>query len=408
MVRRVQRRRMHGVTASARGLLIAVVIGGGLLQLPASASQRPVHVLSPNAFRLSPSPNLPVPINGLNGIACAESADCFAVGYASSSPELNTEQALIERWNDRTWEIVATIPSPGPAARLNGVSCSSEVFCVAVGQYRSSEESSRSLILVWNGDRSSARWKRMLRLPALGEDDELASVSCTSSVFCVAVGTASFGHNVRRTFMLMMRSDHEWTRIDSWSTGMTSELFGVSCVRSTFCEAVGTYYVGKESRSLIEAMHANLHWAPTASPSPNDVNYLNAVSCISSSFCKAVGMQAPLEGSQSLLILSYDGQWTMDVAAHATKIPYEFTGVSCASTMSCVAVGQRNDAPSYADRTVAESFNGLWSIKASSNRGTIGSTMSAISCPTTRFCLAVGDFGTTSPVGTHTLVEAGP
>ena len=82
------------------------------------------------------SPN-PSGYSFLNGVSCASTTSCDAVGYSASSPLFSTGSTLVEHWNGTSWSIV-TSPNPlgATAAALHGVSCPSTTTCFAAGTYR--------------------------------------------------------------------------------------------------------------------------------------------------------------------------------------------------------------------------------------------------------------------------------
>jgi hypothetical protein len=77
----------------------------------------------------------PAGSNGIavRGVACTAAASCYAVGGSSTSPGHSV--TLIERWNGTSW---AVVPSPNLTGNsdntLNGVSCASTQSCMAVGR----------------------------------------------------------------------------------------------------------------------------------------------------------------------------------------------------------------------------------------------------------------------------------
>ena len=72
--------------------------------------------------------------DGLGVVSCTGATSCFAVGSFDNSTNAVRPQALIERWNGKTWSTVAAAPSAtGTGGWLSGVSCTSSTSCLAVG-----------------------------------------------------------------------------------------------------------------------------------------------------------------------------------------------------------------------------------------------------------------------------------
>ena len=67
--------------------------------------------------------------SSLEGVSCAASSDCWAVGGSGTYPPFQT---LTEHWDGSTWSIV-TSPSPAPGGGFAGVTCVNSSDCWAVG-----------------------------------------------------------------------------------------------------------------------------------------------------------------------------------------------------------------------------------------------------------------------------------
>lgn len=75
--------------------------------------------------------------NRLEGISCAASSECIAVGYVEVAP--GSVSLLAERWNGSGWES-QSLPTPEGATEsfLEGVSCGSVAKCTASGYFNKS------------------------------------------------------------------------------------------------------------------------------------------------------------------------------------------------------------------------------------------------------------------------------
>jgi len=257
---------------------------------------------------------------------------------------------------------------------------------------------------------------------------ENTSVSCISAVACTSVGHAvvtatdltDYGYNQA----LIDTSDP-----NTYASGnlinpgpYDNELYGVSCVSTTFCMAVGWYGNAANDipQTLIEGLETlddSEYWF--ALPSPNlassnggaTENELQSVSCTSPTFCMAVGYyydDAPNVDAWQTLVESWNGiAWS--IVASPNNSPFgspsginaDYTdnylwGVSCASTTMCVAVG--DDVYSNLGITVyatlIESWNGTtWTLVPSPNTDTsTPELLSGVSCVSTTSCVAVGSY----------------
>jgi hypothetical protein len=242
------------------------------------------EVWNGTAWSIVPSPNKTTEDNGLDGVSCTSASNCVAVGYYSYAHD--TPLALIESWNGSAWSIVPA-PARSNDSWLNGVSCTSSSSCVAVGAYETSSEYRKTLVESWNG----SDWS-VVPSPNAGTSSEfgigLGSVSCVDASHCVAVG----GYYVQQS-----ASEDEWVSlIESWNGAKWSLMpspnppggvlwGGVSCILATECVAVGGY--DSSQTSVIETLNGSV-WSVT--PNPSDAaEVLFGVSCVKSGTCVAVG-----------------------------------------------------------------------------------------------------------------------
>lgn len=279
----------------------------------------------------------------LNAVSCPSTSFCMAVGYVEEGTSGDVG-ALAERWDGRSWSLVAS-PSSSDAAHedlLYGVSCTSPTFCLAVG----SSGGSSALVERWDGH----AWSVRPSYDKAGGDTQLSAVSCVGASACMAVGNAwstSAGSPVAERW-------NGSSAVLSSASG-TGSLEGVSCVSSTFCLAVGQQ--GAPVASALAERWNGRGW--TAVPSANVGSNLygtspQAVSCSSTRFCLVVGAYG-IEGTALPFASTWNG--SNDLTLDASVVPSESTasqleGVSCLSG-SCRSVGWLMNALSVY-RTLAE------------------------------------------------------
>jgi hypothetical protein len=125
----------------------------------------------------------------LEGISCPTTTFCVAVGALGGvTDNAGYSQPLSAMWKDGTWTL-RNVPNPAGAdgTSLQGVSCTSPSWCMAVGQAERLRGSSPAHAVVWNG----ASWvPSTVQGSALGANDfdDLDGVSCTTPDWCIAVG----------------------------------------------------------------------------------------------------------------------------------------------------------------------------------------------------------------------------
>ena len=83
------------------------------------------------SWKILPTPNPDNTYEALNGISCVTTTFCMAVGTLGLD-----SGTLTELWNGSTWKLVPRPNPPGGVpggGSLLGVSCTSTTFCMAVG-----------------------------------------------------------------------------------------------------------------------------------------------------------------------------------------------------------------------------------------------------------------------------------
>lgn len=332
----------------------------------------------------------------LNGLSCTSRASCTAVGY--TGPTTGVISSVAERWDGATWRL-----QPGPTAagaELNGVSCPSLSVCVAVGtRFDSSGNSLGTITERWNG----TSW-RIQPTPTAGRPGSfLNAISCSSPSACTAGGNTSAGEVMAERW-----NGTSWSiqPVPAPSGAPLSFLTGVSCPSATACTAVGGILdsSGNNSLGTVTEGWNGTAWTLQPSPGAQTPNYfLNAVSCTSASVCTAVG-----NTDSGLLAERWDGTtWTAQspVTPSGTEGNGDYlSGVSCSSPSACTATGLlfTPSGPS----TIAERWDGTsWSVQPSPLLpGARDINPSAVSCPDSLSCTAVGAYENDGP-GSVTLAE---
>src|SRR5688572_28496281 len=128
--------------------------------------------------------------------------------------------------------------------------------------------------------------------------------------------------------------------VPSPNTGTYNTLYGVTCLSSSDCWAVG-FYNGAQWQTLTQHWNGSA-WSVVTSPStsPSQTNILLGVTCMSTSDCWAVGYATNGTGYDSVIV-HWDGTaWTL-VSAPTTGTGQNnlLLSVTCASASDCWAVG---------------------------------------------------------------------
>jgi hypothetical protein len=125
------------------------------------------------------SPNPGTANEILNGVSCASLSWCVAVG---ATPSESGNKPLVEAWDGSSWSVVES-PNDGNSL-LQSVSCTSASSCVAVGFLAPSFFGTLPLVQVWDG----VTWSTLPNPTSGATDGQLDGAFCLSEAWCVGVG----------------------------------------------------------------------------------------------------------------------------------------------------------------------------------------------------------------------------
>jgi hypothetical protein len=439
-------------------------------QLAATTPAAPVTGEAPVPLRdISGAAPAPDPSVNFLAASCASSDFCAVVGqYTDSTGSFSGLVDLL--WHGAWRSYAAPEPANNPAdsgpgdnafgnaySGLNAVSCPVAGFCVAVGTYRDNDGRYWGLIDTF----SNGTWEAVAapepakdsagEAPSLSETDTgLTSVSCTSRIYCVAVG--SYDDAVGFYYGLIdTLAEGTWRATEApepSKDGLGTErgtdnnsyqfagLNSVTCTSSTSCAAVGRYKDANDVEWPLIDMLSGKTWSAVAGPEPssnasgkkpgdiaqqNGGSYLLYVMCPSRASCTAVG--AYLDSSTHIygLIDSFsDGKWqgfaapepTMDTSgADAGTDADEEEGatlasVACTPAGLCISVGSYKDSKGFQTGLIDILARGAWDALAAPEPSTdslggrpgsdatleAGTALKSATCLPTGVCLAVGTY----------------
>ena len=205
----------------------------------------------------------------------------------------------------------------------------------------------------------------------------ISSISCPTTNQCFAVGLYTGQNSIYPAVYETNNGGFTWTDISSSIPTTIAGIFSISCVSSTFCEAVG--YQANTSTDI--EMGAAITWNGSTWSSqsiPAGVQGISSISCMSTTFCQA--------GSIGTFLLWNGATWTSE---NQNGIPTAETidSLSCVSESFCEAVGsiaEQNDNSSFV-------WNGTtWQYQASIPNLAPTTVLNSISCVSSAFCQAVG------------------
>jgi hypothetical protein len=331
----------------------------------------------------------------MRDVACMSTA-CFVVGTSGGAPASWSAFEFMGSWAVIT--VGTAVPSGSSGAVLDGVSCSGEAACTAVGSYKGPEGTYHPLVERWNG---SAWSLQSAPAPAEGTaQNAMLSVTCIS-VGCMTVGEAA-GKPVAETWFGGAWALSPAPKLPAGAKG--GRLSSVSC-NSTTCVAVGSSNegVGTE-RALAEAWSGSA-WSLQSAVSPAEAKgfvELTGVSCAGPSACTATGYYAPAVTGNTptelkTLAEAWNGtSWTIQSSPNAPGQRYNaLADVSCTAAGACTTVGQDAAAAIGSEpESLAERWNGsAWSTQPLVHpEPSIEDEAKSVSCPvgTNTVCVAVG------------------
>jgi hypothetical protein len=376
------------------------------------------------SLQSAPGPSGP-PNATLTGVACPSATFCMVVGTSDFGFDhlginlVGPIATFAERWDGSAWTVLPT-PAAGVSPVLVSVSCTSPMFCVAVGSTKSGGRATvgepggggrnpHALLEMWNGSAWTARAVPVGSVAG----STLSGVSCVSTSFCIAVGSTGL-----QTAAALRWNGQAWQRLSLPAVKWGPTLTAVSCVATNACTAVGSYDVNKVGVADLRPLAQR--WTGTrwnvAKPAPeretfhgkafNNFTWLTAVSCASTTSCLATGLALRTQNidPQGGFADRWDGhRWSAATAGIARNSP--LNGVSCVAADDCYAAGQYDPrtvtAPSTQRPLVEHWGSGRWSQVALPTVGTLTNrvwfggnllnpNLYGIACVLQTGCVAVG------------------
>jgi len=220
---------------------------------------------------------------GLSDVACTSPTSCIAVGDYETNVWART---LVERWSGGGWVMMSSPNPPGRTfAALFGVDCPSASSCIAVGTYETNQWG-RALVERWSG----GGWVIGSSVNPPGQTfTTLGEIDCVSASSCYAVGSVN-----ARTLAEHWDGAHWSIQVTPNPSGPRDglALVSVSCVSDSDCTSVGAYFGDKPSfffKNLIQHWNGAT-WSAVSSPTPQ-YSALFGVTCVTTSSCYAVGSE---------------------------------------------------------------------------------------------------------------------
>jgi photosystem II stability/assembly factor-like uncharacterized protein len=264
-----------------------------------------------------------------SALACPTARRCIAVGGRTAGAS-TTGAAVRSEDGGRNWTVISNLPRG--VGQLASISCPTLGFCMAVG---SAVDQSFGVAVV--STRFGRHWKVVALPPG---EKSLGLVTCSAQTHCIAVGGGPSGFAT--TIITTSNGGRTWETA-SVPSAITSQgipgASGISCPGVAQCFIVGDSVVpdGGPSGYIWTSADGGAHWSTETLPL--DTNFLNAISCVTTAHCVVVGGGVLPRGGvvRSILTTSNGGQtWVSQVVP---TLAAGLSGVSCSTADECTAVG---------------------------------------------------------------------
>ena len=278
-------------------------------------------------------------------------------GGGAFSRKCNCHRGAVRSHAASVWSQATEVAAPANALSdqevvLNGISCTSG-SCIAVGEYADSADDQQ--LMVATG--SSGSWGAAFELtpPANAAADPNASfygISCVSSGNCTAVGgyEDSSDNNqplVDDEIAGSWGAAFELTPPANAAADPNASFYGISCVSSGNCVAAGTYFDSSGNTQPMTATETAGSWAPAteitvpANSAPDPSARFNGVSCPSAGDCTAVGSY--WDGTTRRPMVATETSDTWGQAFEVTTTNSGELNAVCPTPDNCTAAGEADD-----------------------------------------------------------------
>src|ERR1700694_2248258 len=235
-------------------------------------------------------------------VSCPRASDCWVAGNTTDQTGSDLS-GLFEHWDGSSWSLVPAPPTGQTFSQLNGVTCAASSNCWAVGSFGPNQQQpdlpifpknapgDQGLIEHWDG--SSWSLVPSPTAPSPG-GSYLGDATCTSGSGCWAVGTTTDSTGSPSATLVENWNGSSWSIVASPNPPTSSDILsGVTCIGASQCWAVGASGTGLGSsgfqpNAFIENWNGS-SWSIQPSPNVMALSFLRDVACVSGTACWAVG-----------------------------------------------------------------------------------------------------------------------
>lgn len=220
----------------------------------------------------------------------------------------------------------------------------------------------------------------------------VSSLSCPGNTTCFATATTTGGPAI-----LSLSSGTSWVADTLPATPATTALGTVTCPGTATCYALGATAGGAEVLSL----SAGTTWAADTLPSGVVVPALREVACPATTECYAIGtVHSGTSTVGGVLSLTTATTWVLDSSPATATL----SALTCPTTSVCIALGSTTTVPALLSRTGATTWAaGAFTLPA----GTTLDSVSSVGCSPAGHCDAVGTASASGTAGAVILSLSG-
>ncbi len=316
----------------------------------------------------------------LGAVSCADARHCWAVGVPGPNATMPAGSATVvvaTTDGGTTWSAQRVVGGYTP--ELSGIACPTKSDCIAVGS------NGMSSGVVITTDDAGKHWVSATTPTGAVT---MTSIECMGAAECMALvsnGTVTWSSQTTDF-------GETWTQEGNLPPSFVAT-GALTCTPAGPCLVAG--YVptaaGHGSGAIAVSHDGGQTWASASVPS--GIGTLQSTACLSVSVCFSGGSTSttvsdvvPAAGQ---LLRSADGGATWTAVPGTVPVDDVFD-LACPTAEVCAMVGTKWDgSPAVSSGAVAQSNDGGSSFKASL-AAYVPLSLTALSCPTTTACVAVG------------------
>ena len=305
-------------------------------------------------WQIIPGAQIGVALGELTSITALSATDAWAVGDTPTAG--GSQEALIEHWDGRRWQLVPA-PAVGDASSaLSGVAAFSQHDAWAVGSVSLPNQPTQTLIVQWDG----TRWQAVSSLSPGSASNQLTAVAALSPSDVWAVGGETNLDGTAQGLIEHWDGTH-WQVVASSNPGSERTSFaGIAAISATDVWVVGQTSAQNGGLQALMEHWDGTRWHLVSGPASS---WLAGIAAVSATDVWAVGLQT---GPLQPLIEHWNGVRWQPVPAPGrdSSLHGILQGVTARSATDVWAVGQFFNAGRHALQPLIVHWDGThWQVE---------------------------------------------